>query len=229
MSVYPKLQEDKLVTQEFLMAIGAYKNKAALKILNDIAVYAFNKKDNDLLSQLQLKVVANNALIYESFLIQLWEKYGVIDKSTFQNFKTKKELNLSNFIRNGLLNEVETYIFTDEDYRYFDNHLLKEMLELLEKAGGSNQLIPIINHNIKKLNSTELSIFTNFIKRLKPSSSAEILLEKLKTTQQAYLLFAITEAILSYQNTNYNQQLLTILEQNRTWIGVIGHLLLEIN
>ena len=217
MQSYPKLEEDRWVTKDFLHAIAAFKNKKALKILSDIIHYADNKKIDWLLQKIQVAILTNKTEIYESLLIELWEKYSIIDKVTFHYLKNQKTERSRTIIENGLLNNNRKHLLSDYlSHNYHAEYLVADILSFLE-ATNSNQLIAIINQNIIASHFMDLSYFTKLIIKLQPASSAEIILEQITKKQAAYELFQLSKVIFSYQNTDYNKRLVKNLKTNSNW------------
>lgn len=219
---------------DYFMAIASYRNMNAKKLLSDI----YSTCDSIAINSLDEALIKNYCKVYQSLLLKIWEDSKTIDLTgTMKLIRDCPEKASLSFAK-GLLNS-KAYNFLELDYNYgTKDSIMPLMIETITKY-NKGSLLEICNKNIATAKYMELVSVLDLVKKNHIVGTKQNLLNRLATKNYPFETFQITEALLSFKDSNTNKKLVVILREKRkdwdsgNWSGAFRELLaknkLELN
>lgn len=202
--------KEKNQTKNYLMALSAFKTDESAKVLLEI----FPKMSEENIKDLSEAITKNYCAYYQDLILAIWEQHKIIDiRATTQIIKDIPEKAANSFSAGLLSNKEFKFVQYDYDYGTSDK-ILPLMLDNI-KTYQNNKLLSICEHNIRTTKFTTLGHFLTFVTDNKLTETNDEILKRLQQKNQAYEVFHLTETILTFNNPDNIEKIITILKTNQ--------------
>tara|TARA_R110002096_G_scaffold21043_8_gene68812 strand:+ start:36479 stop:37876 length:1398 start_codon:yes stop_codon:yes gene_type:complete len=202
--------KDKVISKSYLMAISAFKTDKSAEILSDL----LTTMPKDKISELTEALTKNYSAIYQPLILEIWEKYKMIDIRATKILIKDIPDKTSNSFTIGLLSKNKlNFVQYDHDYGTIDK-ILPLILGNIEQY-QKDSLLKICETNIKTAEFTTLNHFLTCVKNNGLTETSDEILERLNQKNQAYEVFHLTETVLTLTHPNQKDELVNILRTNQ--------------
>lgn len=197
-------------SKNYLMALSAFRTEESAKVLLEI----FPKMKEENIKDLSEAITKNYCAYYQDLILTIWEQHKIIDiRATTQIIKDIPEKAASSFSVGLLSNKEFKFVQYDYDYGTSDK-ILPLMLDNI-KTYQNNKLLNICEQNIRTTKFTTLGHFLTFVKDNKLTETNDEILNRLQQKNQAYEVFHLTETILTFNNPDNKEKIITTLKTNQ--------------
>ena len=197
-------------SESYLLAVSAFKSEKSAAILTDI-LKTLNEESIPYLSEV---ITKNYCSHYQTLILSIWEKYKIIDiraaNFLINHIPEKAAISFANTL---LLNNDYRFLEFDNDYGQSEL-ILPLILDNIKKYQNDKMLI-ICKVNVNSTKFTELAPFLTFIKDNKLNETNEAILNRLQQKNIPFEIFHLTETILSFENPNDIEKIVSILKANQ--------------
>ncbi len=194
---------------DYLLALASYKNERSLEALKDI----YQTCDIKQLALLDEALIKNYCLLYEDLILNIWTEHKTIDLSITQSLLKNSPERSARAFANGLLSDKDfNFLELDQDYGS-SRKILPLMLRSVQNC--CKDMIPdICKTNVRLVKLTWLESFLDFIEENKVTETTDILVKKLQEQDNAFEIFHITKALLSFRNKETTKTVSAFLKEH---------------
>ncbi len=200
-------------SENYFLAITAYKNSESEKLINRI----LEKSPPDSIYNLSKAVMQNYSPVYENILYSIWKKRSLIDhKATKILIESNPKKAADSFTQ--ILSSSNNLRFVEYNHDYGSNdQILPLMFDVIEKY-EKDKLVEICKFQIPISEFTKLAFFLKIVRENNLDECTTSIFEKLNEDIKAFEIYHISETLLSFENENINNKLVLVLkEKEKKW------------
>jgi len=200
----------KIYSEDYFMAISAYKNEESEILLQDI----LEKTPLDSIYNIHKSVMQNYSPIYVNILYSIWKKRSLIDhKATKLLIENNPQKAAKSF--SEVLLSPDKLRFVEYNHEYGTNEkILPLMFGVIEKYEKA-KVQEICKIQIPISDFTRLSFFLKIAEENNFKECSLPIFERLNQKVNAYEIFHLSETLFSFKDDKINNLLIPILKEKQ--------------